>query len=122
MFKSLNKLLLILDKENIYKFYFLIAIILTLSLLEIISLGLVLPIVTFLVNENSINTFKEYLGINFISNMSNKEVLIFSILLLLTIFIIKFFVQILFYKKQNQIVFNIMYMLSKKLFNMWRSI
>jgi len=117
MFKSLNKLLVIIDKNNLAKFYFLLIIILTLSILEIVSIGLVLPVVTFLVNENSIILFKDFVNIKTITDASNEDVISYSVLILLLVFFIKFVFQVVFYKKQNEIVFDIMYVLSKKLFD-----
>lgn len=121
MFKSLKNLLLIIDKKNFSRFYFLLFIILTLSIFEVISIGLVLPVVTFLVNENSINIFRNYVNIDLFNNISNDEILHLSIVLLLVVFLIKFIFQIYFYTKQNQIVFDIMYVLSRKLFNNYLS-
>lgn len=121
MFKSLKNLLLIIDKKNFSRFYFLLFIILTLSIFEVISIGLVLPVVTFLVNENSINIFRNYINIDLFNNISNDEILHLSILLLLFVFLIKFIFQIYFYTKQNQIVFDIMHVLSRKLFNNYLS-
>ena len=121
MFKSLKNLLLIIDKKNFSRFYFLLFIILTLSIFEVISIGLVLPVVTFLVNENSINIFRNYINIDLFNNISNDEILHLSILLLLVVFLIKFIFQIFFYTKQNQIVFDIMHVLSRKLFNNYLS-
>ena len=121
MFKSLKNLLLIIDKKNFSRFYFLLFIILTLSIFEVISIGLVLPVVTFLVNENSINIFRNYINIDLFNNISNDEILHLSILLLLVVFLIKFIFQIYFYTKQNQIVFDIMHVLSRKLFNNYLS-
>tara|TARA_B100000886_G_C20423508_1_gene492740 strand:- start:1616 stop:3319 length:1704 start_codon:yes stop_codon:yes gene_type:complete len=121
MFESLKNLLLIIDKKNFSRFYFLLFIILTLSIFEVISIGLVLPVVTFLVNENSINIFRNYINIDLFNNISNDEILHLSILLLLFVFLIKFIFQIYFYTKQNQIVFDIMHVLSRKLFNNYLS-
>lgn len=121
MFDSLKKFLLIIEKKNYSKFYLLLFIILTLSLLEILSLGLVLPVVTFLVNEESINVFKKLVDVEFITNSKNEDILFYSIILLLLVFIFKFIIQVLFYNKQNQIVFNIMYLLSKRLFDNYLS-
>ncbi len=121
MFKSLKNLLLIIDKKNFSRFYFLLFIILTLSIFEVISIGLVLPVVTFLVNENSINIFRNYINLDLFNNISNDEILHLSILLLLVVFLIKFIFQIYFYTKQNQIVFDIMHVLSRKLFNNYLS-
>ena len=121
MFKSLKNLLLIIDKKNFSRFFFLLFIILTLSIFEVISIGLVLPVVTFLVNENSINIFRNYINIDLFNNISNDEILHLSILLLLVVFLIKFIFQIFFYTKQNQIVFDIMHVLSRKLFNNYLS-
>ena len=90
MFKSLKNLLLIIDKKNFQDFIFLLFIILTLSIFEVISIGLVLPVVTFLVNENSINIFRNYINIDLFNNISNDEILHLSILLLLVVFLIKF--------------------------------
>ena len=86
MFKSLKNLLLIIDKKNFSRFYFLLFIILTLSIFEVISIGLVLPVVTFLVNENSINIFRNYINIDLFNNISNDEILHLSILLLSSFF------------------------------------
>ena len=96
MFKSLKNLLLIIDKKKFFKILFFTFYNFNLSIFEVISIGLVLPVVTFLVNENSINIFRNYINIDLFNNISNDEILHLSILLLLVVFLIKFIFQIFF--------------------------
>jgi ATP-binding cassette, subfamily B, bacterial PglK len=110
MFKKLNY---ILDKKDIYFSPILILLIITGSFLEMLSVGIVIPVVSALVGEQ--NTFVtkilNYLNLDF----STDELIIYSLLFLVLIYIFKTFFVLVSNIIVNKFTLNIEVKTSKKL-------
>jgi len=110
MFKKLNY---ILEKKDIYFSPILILLIITGSFLEMLSVGIVIPVVSALVGEQ--NTFVtkilNYLNLDF----STDELIIYSLLFLVLIYIFKTFFVLVSNIIVNKFTLNIEVKTSKKL-------
>ncbi len=110
---NLNKIFSIIDHKEKIKIFFLFILILLISILEILGIGLILPLLYFLIDEKNILKFKEIL---FFSQFSNQQIL--NLLLTISIiFLTKFILTIFFQIKQNKIIFELMHTLLKKVYS-----
>ena len=114
LFRNLNKIFFIIDHKEKIKIFFLFILILLISILEILGIGLILPLLYFLIDEKNILKFKEIL---FFSQFSNQQIFNISILTISIIFLTKFILTILFQIKQNKIIFELMHTLLKKVYS-----
>lgn len=114
LLSNLNKFFFIIDYKEKIKIFFLFILILLISLLEIISLALILPLLYFLIDEKNILKFKEILSL---SQFSNQLIFNISIFTILTIFLTKFILTIFFQIQQNKIIFELMHNLLKKVYS-----
>ena len=110
----IKKILFILNKDQ-KKF---LLIILCLSLLsaffEIISLGLIIPLLKIFTN-NDIQQFKE--NFNFIQNFSEQKILVFILLSFLFVYFVKILVNIILIFYNNKFRKNLFLYISSKLLN-----
>ena len=60
-FSNLNKIFFIIDHNEKIKIFFLFILIFLISILEILGIGLILPLLYFLIDEKNILKFKEIL-------------------------------------------------------------
>ena len=114
LFSNLNKIFFIIDQKEKIKIFFLFILILLISILEILGIGLILPLLYFLIDEKNILKFKEIL---FFSQFSNQQIFNISILTISIIFLTKFILTIFFQIKQNKIIFELMHTLLKKVYS-----
>ena len=114
LFSNLNKIFFIIDQKEKIKIFFLFILILLISILEILGIGLILPLLYFLIDEKNILKFKEIL---FFSQFSNQQIFNISILSISIIFLTKFILTIFFQIKQNKIIFELMHTLLKKVYS-----
>jgi ATP-binding cassette subfamily C protein len=110
---NFKKIFSILDWKDKKKFLFLSLLILLISIFEVMSIGMVFPLVSFLVDENNISKFKNLFQLN---NFNNEEIIRLTILFVSAIFIAKFILTIFFQIRQNRIIFQLMHSLLKKIY------
>lgn len=90
-FKSLNNFLTIFAKEKKLKYYYFIFFNLFITLLEMLSLGILFPFLSLIIDPSFIIKIKKY-NINFINDLAFDQILVFLLLLLMLIFLIKNFI------------------------------
>jgi ATP-binding cassette subfamily C protein len=110
---NFKKIFSILDWKDKKKFFFLSLLILLISIFEVMSIGMVFPLVSFLIDENNISKFKNLFQLN---NFNNEEIIRLTILFISAIFIAKFILTIFFQIRQNRIIFQLMHSLLKKIY------
>jgi ABC-type multidrug transport system fused ATPase/permease subunit len=113
IFLNFKKIFSILDWKDKKKFFFLSLLILLISIFEVISIGMVFPLVSFLIDENNISKFKNLFQLY---NFNNEEIIRLTILFISAIFIAKFILTIFFQIRQNRIIFQLMHNLLKKIY------
>jgi ATP-binding cassette subfamily C protein len=113
IFLNFKKIFSILDWKDKKKFFFLSLLILLISIFEVMSIGMVFPLVSFLIDENNISKFKNLFQLN---NFNNEEIIRLTILFISAIFIAKFILTIFFQIRQNRIIFQLMHSLLKKIY------
>ena len=83
----INKIQLIINKKNKLSLFFLIFLMITVMLLEILSLGLIAPSLTVIIDPTSINKYLDNQIINFIIyNKEKAALLLLSSLILIFLF------------------------------------
>ena len=110
---NFKKIFSILDWKDKKKFFFLSLLILLISIFEVMSIGMVFPLVSFLIDENNISKFKNLFQLY---NFNNEEIIRLTILFVSAIFIAKFILTIFFQIRQNRIIFQLMHNLLKKIY------
>ena len=95
----IKKLYNLFDKSYKYKFFYLISLTFFVALLEMLSMGLIIPIAYFFFNNQIsdiylVNIFFDF--VNYLSNLFNVEDLIILFLLVFLTFLIKFMVLVYF--------------------------
>jgi len=114
--KNLNKLLEILDKKTLRKLVILVPFLIFVSFIEVLSIALVLPVISLTINPNQSDLFLNS-EINNILNINNSnELLIALILVLLSVFILKYFFLTFYYYFQNKVAFDVMHETTNKLY------
>ena len=113
IFLNFKKIFSILDWKDKKKFFFLSLLILLISIFEVMSIGMVFPLVSFLIDENNISKFKNLFQLY---NFNNEEIIRLTILFISAIFIAKFILTIFFQIRQNRIIFQLMHSLLKKIY------
>lgn len=110
---NFKKIFSILDWKDKKKFFFLSLLIFLISIFEVMSIGMVFPLVSFLIDENNISKFKNLFQLY---NFNNEEIIRLTILFISAIFIAKFILTIFFQIRQNRIIFQLMHSLLKKIY------
>ena len=87
MKKTLIKILEILTKKDKKNIFLSVIFLLTKSVLEVIGIGLIIPILNFAVSENNQSILNEY--IPFLNNLTNKESIVFFVLIFIFIYFVK---------------------------------
>ena len=88
IFRSLNNFLTIFAKEKKSKYYYLIIFNLIIVFLEMLSLGLLFPLLSLIVDPNFILKIYKYNNV-FINDLSLNQILILILILILTLFFLK---------------------------------
>jgi ABC-type multidrug transport system fused ATPase/permease subunit len=83
----IKKILQILSKKNKIKITFSIIFLLIKSILEVIGIGLLIPILNFITNENQVDFIYNYLP--FLKKLSNNEFIIFFVSIFILVYLIK---------------------------------
>jgi ATP-binding cassette, subfamily B, bacterial PglK len=110
---NFKKIFSILDWKEKKKFFLLSLLILLISTFEVMSIGMVFPLVSFLIDENNISKFKNLFELY---NFNNEEIIRLTILFISAIFIAKFILTIFFQIRQNRIIFQLMHNLLKTIY------
>ncbi len=96
----LSKTLFIIKKFGFSKFVLLGFLIICSFILELLSIGLIIPVITILQDESFLrNFFSENL---YISSLDHSQQIFFTIILLFSIFLIKFFLLLILNYYQNK--------------------
>ena len=119
MFKSITKLYIILNFKQKNHFFLLILLTIFGAIFEMLSLGLLIPIMSLLVNKSenlNINGLDFFHSLLFDFNLNNNQKIIYFLLAILLIFLIKtiFFTFLNFFN--FRIIANFNYEISKKVF------
>ena len=111
-----SKLIYVLKTISGYKFFYLIFLMLFLAVMELFSVGLILPLLNSLYDDSFYNLFNKfsYFKNNFNINKKSFELFLFSTLL--SAYLIKFLLYIYFSYLQNTYIMNIHYKTSKHIF------
>jgi ATP-binding cassette, subfamily B, bacterial PglK len=112
------KLYNLFDKSYKYKFFYLISLTFFVALLEMLSMGLIIPIAYFFFNNQIsdiylVNIFFDF--VNYLSNLFNVEDLIILFLLVFLTFLIKFMVLVYFVFFQSNFNANLQVLISGRL-------
>jgi len=123
MRKQLNQINYILDKSQKTKLGILGFLLLIGMILEIFSLGLIFPALTFIQNPNKIfefNLLKPFEDI--FSNFSNKELVFLLLLVIVLTYFVKTVFLIILNLKQNRFLANLNSSISNKLLKNYLSL
>jgi len=91
IFYSLNQFLTIFAKEKKLTYYYFIFFNLFITLLEMLSLGILFPFLSLIIDPSFIIKIKKY-DINFINDLALDQILVFLLILLMLLFLIKNFI------------------------------
>lgn len=105
----------LLTKKNKHILLTLPLCIFLISILEILGIGLIFPIVAFIVEPESINLIRNYDHFNFLLNKNDIEIISLVLGLTLFVFFIKSILNIFFLKLQYNYIFNKLLELSSNL-------
>lgn len=105
----------LLTKKNKFILLALPLCIFLISMLEILGIGLIFPIVAFIVEPESINLIKKYDHFNFLSNKDDVEIITLILVITLSVFFIKSVLNIFFLRLQYNYIFNKLLELSSNL-------
>ena len=88
LFNSLNTFLTIFAKKKKLKYYYFIFLNLFISILEMLSLGILFPLLSLIIDPSFIVEIKKY-NLNLINNLTLNQILIFFLFMLTMLFILK---------------------------------
>ena len=113
----IKKLYYLFDKTYKYKFFFLIFLTFLVALLEMLSMGLVIPIAYFFFNNQTsdiylVNLFFDF--IKYLSNLYNVQELTILFLIVFFTFLIKFLFLLFFIFFQSNFNANLQVLISVK--------
>ena len=119
----LKKLYNLFDKSYKLKFFYLILLTFIVALLEMLSMGLIIPIAYFFFNNQTsdiylVNTFFEF--VNFLFNLFSVEDLIVLFFLVFLTFLIKFMLLLFFVFFQSNFNANLQVFISGKMLEKFR--
>ena len=115
--KSYYEIASTLNLKEKKELYFLVFMMIGASVVEVLSLSLVIPLVYFLVeNKNTIyeHSFFDYFP--YIKDISYNNLILIILFLILTVFLVKLLFMIYLAKKKNFFIFNLRYKFSKNVF------
>ena len=114
LYSSFKKIFFFFDSTFQKKFLFLFLLIFLNSFLEVVSIATLLPLASFLIDENNIIKFK---NLFLLDDFTNQQIINFTLLTIFIFFTIKFFLTIFVYNKQNKLVFAFMHNLLSKVYS-----
>lgn len=111
--ETIKKLFYIIKYFGLSKFIILSLVLFSAVFLELLSIGLILPLISVLQNKDFINQYFNYYS--YLSNLTHKNQVIFILIFLIIISVIKFFVFIFLNSFQYKYSLNLQSEISKKL-------
>ena len=115
----LKKLSYLLNKKQKNKLLILFLIILFISLFDLLSIGLILPILIFFLDQNFIDNKYIIILINNFKFLNQDNFIYYALLSLLTVFLTKTILNIALNYFKYKIIMNIYYEISKKLMGIY---
>ena len=113
----LKKIYFILNKKQKINFIFISALLFIAMFLEMVSISAILPLINFFIDPNAYDYFFEnYYFLKFLLDYSETELLIFFLIVLFTIFILKFTYLLYLTYFQAQFIYEISTNIAKQIF------
>lgn len=116
MIESIKKLSEILNKKQIKSLVLLGFLLFFGMTIEIFSIGVILPIFSFIGGDENFFILKSINNLDVIRNLEKKQLLIFSTVLILSVYLFKAFYMIFLAFRQNQFLSNLSSKISSRLF------
>lgn len=116
MIESIKKFNEILNKRQIKNLIFLGFLLFFGMIIEIFSIGVILPIFSFIGGDENVVILKSVNNLDVIKNLEKKQLLIFSAVLILSVYLFKAFYMIYLAYRQNQFLTNLSSKISSRLF------
>jgi ABC-type multidrug transport system fused ATPase/permease subunit len=117
MNETINKLRSIIDRKHKKSFFFVVLLMIIASVLELVSIGFIIPVVSIVVDQNIQNSYFSFDFLNnLIENLTFNQLLLGTFLIFLLIFIIKFIFSVFFLYKKNDFIFEVRNYLSIRIF------
>lgn len=114
---TINKILHIITNKFLYKFYLLIIFMLFVTILEMLTLGMIIPIVNLVTDfDTFINNYYIQNYLSFILQFDQKKIITFSLIILLVFFIIKSLFNLAFVYFQSRFINILQLSLQNKVF------
>ena len=110
----------LLQSEDIKKLFFIIFFVLIGTFLELLGVGLIIPLIALMGESNIVQTYPEFLPIHsFLGNPTQKTLVMYSIVLLVFIYIFKTSFLTFLAWKQTSFAFDLQEKMSKRLFSLY---
>ena len=116
MVESIKKFGEILNKRHIKSLVFLGFLLFFGMIIEIFSIGVILPIFSFIGGDENFFILKSINNLEIIKNLEKKQILIFSTLLILSVYLFKALYMIYLTYRQNQFLSNLSSKISSRLY------
>lgn len=116
MIESIKKISEILNKRQIKNLIFLGFLLFFGMIIEIFSIGVILPIFSFIGGDENVIILKSVNNLHVIKNLEKKQLLIFSSVLIFSVYLFKAFYMIYLAYRQNQFLTNLSSKISSRLF------
>jgi ATP-binding cassette, subfamily B, bacterial PglK len=114
---TINKILQIITNKFLYKFYLLIIFMLFVTILEMLTLGMIIPIVNLVTDfDTFINNYYIQNYLSFILQFDQKKIITFSLIVLLVFFIVKSLFNLAFVYFQSRFINILQLSLQNKVF------
>ena len=110
----IKKILFILDKKDKKKLILILFLTLLNTFFEIIGIGLIIPILTYFISDNSLTYIENFYNFD---NISKSKLLIYTLVLFNLSYLFKFLTSLLLVLTKNRFTWNLFAKLSGKIFN-----
>lgn len=110
----IKKILFILDKKDKKNLILILLLSLLNTFFEIIGIGLIIPILTYFISDNSLTYIENFYNFE---NISKSKLLIYTLILFNLSYLFKFLTSLLLALTKNRFIWNLFAKLSGKIFN-----
>ncbi len=110
----IKKILFILDKKDKKNLILILLLSLLNTFFEIIGIGLIIPILTYFISDNSLTYIENFYNFD---NISKSKLLIYTLILFNLSYLFKFLISLLLALTKNRFIWNLFAKLSGKIFN-----
>ncbi len=110
----IKKILFILDKKDKKNLILILFLTLLNTFFEIIGIGLIIPILTYFISDNSLTYIENFYNFD---NISKSKLLIYTLVLFNLSYLFKFLTSLLLVLTKNRFAWNLFAKLSGKIFN-----